>query len=211
MDRKRYTAAVGLLGAFVVWTVAVALVDVRSIGPDGSTVGLATLNGWFHHLTGVHWSLYTITDWLSLIPVSVAMTFAMVGLCQWCRRGQLRLVDGDVLWLGVFYVVVMGAYLLFETVVINHRPVLIDGCLEASYPSSTTVLVMCVMLTALRYLRFHIRRSWIRRLLTTVVIAFVALMVLGRLLAGVHWLSDIVGGGLLSGGLVLLYDARYCD
>ena len=29
----------------------------------------------------------------------------------------------------------------------------------------------------------------------------------GRLLSGVHWVSDIIGGALLSGGLVMLYDS----
>lgn len=198
MNKKKYGTAIGLLLSFVLWTVAVTRIDVAPIGPNGSEVGFATLNGWFHRLTGVHMTLYTITDWLGLVPIAVAFGFALLGLWQWIRRRRLCRVDTDILFLGGFYVVVIAVYLLFESVVINYRPVLIEGVLEVSYPSSTTLLTLCVMLTALR--RFH------RRLPTAIILVFTAITVVGRVLSGVHWLSDILGGMLVSGGLVLLYD-----
>lgn len=200
MTKKKCWLAIGLLLSFLLWTVLVTCVDVAPIGPNASEVGFSALNGWFHRLTGVHMSLYTITDWLGLVPIAVAFGFALCGLCQWIHRRRLCRVDADILLLGGFYIVVIAAYLLFESVVINYRPVLIGGVLEASYPSSTTLLTLCVMLTALR--------RWRRYPLLAVAIgAFTAFMVVGRLLSGVHWLSDIIGGILLSGGLVLLYDA----
>lgn len=205
--KKKVCLAIGLWCAFLLWTVAVCLFDVAAIGPNGSAVGFATLNGWFHQLTGVHWTLYTITDWLSLVPVAVCLAFAVVGLCQWIRRKRLFKVDADILLLGIFYIVTIAFYLLFEFVVINYRPILIDGYLEASYPSSTTLLVWCVMSTAQMQLRRRIHRREIRKLLTIVITAFMAFMVLGRLLSGVHWLTDIVGGLLLGAGLVTVYDS----
>ena len=100
---------------------------------------------------------------------------------------------------------VLAAYLLFETVVINFRPVLIDGKLEASYPSSTTMLALCVLPTAMIQLKTRIRGDAVRRAILGIFVAFTVFMVVGRLLSGVHWLSDIVGGVLLSAGLVPLY------
>ncbi len=204
-NKKVFGIALGLLAAFVLWTVAVGCVDVQPIGPQGSAVGFATLNRFVHSLTGVHMSLYTVTDWLGLVPLCVVLGFALLGLAQWIGRKQLRSVDHSMFVLGGFYVVVMAAYALFEQVVINYRPVLIEGRLEASYPSSTTLLVLCVMPTAM--LQFYDRIS--NRVLKGVVLsamgAFVAFMVLGRLVSGVHWVSDIIGGALLSGALVLLY------
>lgn len=205
--KKKVCLAIGLWCAFLLWTVAVRFLDVAAIGPNGSAVGFATLNGWFHQLTGVHWTLYTITDWLSLVPVAVCLVFAVVGLCQWIRRKRLFKADADILLLGIFYIVTLAVYLLFEFVVINYRPILIDGYLEVSYPSSTTLLVWCVMSTAQLQLRRRIHRREIRKLLTIVIAAFMAFMVLGRLLSGVHWLTDIVGGLLLGAGLVTVYDS----
>ena len=154
--KKNFGIAAILLGAFVVWTAAVRLVDVQPIGPQGSAVGFATINSWVHNLTGVHMSLYTVTDWLGLVPIAFAIGFALLGLIQWVKRKHLRQVDFSILVLGGFYLLVMAAYVLFEVFVINYRPVLINGCLEASYPSSTTMLVLCVMPTAIMQLNTRI-------------------------------------------------------
>ena len=203
--KKNFGIAAILLGAFVLWTVAVRLVDVQPIGPQGSTVGFATVNSWVHNLTGVHMSLYTVTDWLGLVPIAFAIGFALLGLIQWVKRKHLRQVDFSILVLGGFYLLVVAAYVLFEVFVINYRPVLINGCLEASYPSSTTMLVLCVMPTAIMQLNTRIKSKTLKRCATFGITAFIIFMVIGRLLSGVHWFTDIVGGALLSAGLVMLY------
>lgn len=204
-NKKNLYAALCLLAAFALWTAAVQLVDIQPIGPQNSAVGFATINTYFHNLTGVHMSLYTITDWLSVIPLCFVMGFGMLGLTQWIRRKHFRKVDYSILVLGGFYIVVLAAFLFFEVYVINYRPVLINGVLEASYPSSTTMLVMCVMITAMMQLQEQVRNKIRRRWILSGITVFTLFMVIGRLVSGVHWLTDIVGGALLSMGLVLLY------
>ena len=204
-NTKILSAALGALAAFALWTVLLRFVDVQPIGPDGSRVGFASINGAFHALTGVHWALYTLTDWLGLVPIGIAFGFAVLGLVQLLRRKSLLKVDRDILLLGGFYLVVLAVYVLFETVVINYRPVLIGGKLEASYPSSTTVLALCILPTAMMQLQTRIRREAVRRAVLGILAAFTVFMVAGRLISGVHWLSDITGGVLLSAGLVMLY------
>lgn len=193
------------LAAFLLWTAMVRRVDVQAIGPLGSAVGFASLNCFVHHLTGVHMPLYTVTDWLSLIPLGFVAGFALLGLVQWIRRKHLLKVDRSILILGGYYAVVMAVFLFFEQYVINYRPVLIDGVLEASYPSSTTMLVLTVMPTAILQLNARIKRPALRKSIAAILAAFTGLMVIGRLLSGVHWFSDIMGGILLSTGLVMLY------
>ncbi|MBQ2953515.1 MAG: phosphatase PAP2 family protein [Clostridia bacterium] len=204
---RNFSVAAALLAAFVLWTIAVCHVDVQPIGPEGSTVGLATLNGSFHRLTGVSMPLYALTDWLGLIPVGIALAFALLGLAQWIRRKHILRVDHSLLVLGGFYLLVIAAYLLFEGYVVNRRPVLIGGRLEASYPSSTTLMTLCVIPTAMMQLHERLRQTALRRWLCLLLAAFAAFMVIGRVLSGVHWLSDIIGGALLSAGLVMLYRA----
>ena len=205
--RKSFIASMCLLVAFVLWTVALCFVDVREIGPQGSSVGFSGINGFVHTLTGVHFSLYNITDWLCLVPIFVCMGFGILGLVQWIKRKSICKVDYDILVLGGFYVVTIVAYLLFEIVVINYRPVLIEGILEASYPSSTTMLVMCVMPTAVMQFNSRIKSKALRNIVAATIIAFITFMVIGRLVSGVHWFTDIVGGVLLSAGLVMMYHA----
>ena len=206
-NKRLFWVGVGLLAAFVLWTALICFVDVGKIGPRESSVGFATLNGYVHNLTGVNMHLYVITDWLGLVPIGVAFGFAVLGLIQWIKRKSLLKVDRSILTLGGFYVVVMAVYILFETVVINYRPTLIGGYLEASYPSSTTMLVMCVMPTAMMQINARIKNELFRRCLMLAITLFIAFTVIGRLVSGVHWITDIIGGALLSTAIVLMYYA----
>lgn len=204
-NQRNFCIATWMLLAFLLWTVAIQFVDVQAIGPQESSVGFATINQFVHNLTGVHMSLYTITDWLGLVPLMFVMGFGTLGLIQWIKRKHLLKVDHSILVLGGFYIVVMAVYVLFEMLVINYRPVLIDGILEDSYPSSTTMLVMCVMPTAIMQLNARIKNDVLKRFVASAIIAFIVFMVIGRLVSGVHWFTDIIGGALLSAGLVLMY------
>ena len=194
-----------LLLTFGLWTLAVRIADVQPIGPEGSSVGFAVLNGAVHKTVGVHMSLYALTDWLGLVPVGVMLCFAFLGLWQLVRRKDIRKVDRDVLLLGGFYLLVAAAYLLFEIYPVNFRPVLIEGRLEASYPSSTTLLVLTVMPALSMQVSWRMKNGQVKRAAQWGIWLFTAFMVLGRLISGVHWLTDILGGALLSAGLVLLY------
>ena len=204
-NRRYLYLSVSMLSAFVLWTVAVQFIDVRAIGPNGSSVGFATINGFVHKLTGVHMSLYNVTDWLGLVPVFVAMGFALFGFAQWIKRKHLSKVDYSIFVLGGFYIAVMAVYILFEMITVNHRPVLIDVILEKSYPSSTTLIVMCVMPTAIMQFNSRIKNTVLKKTMSFLITAFIVFMVIGRLVSGVHWFTDIIGGALLSAGLVTMY------
>ena len=205
IEKKNIRIALCLLFAFVLWTQAVCFIDVRDVGPQGSVVGFSVFNVFVHELTGVNMALYTLTDWLGLVPIMFVLGFAVLGLVQWIARGHLLKVDYSILALGAFYVIVLGLFVFFETFVVNYRPVLIEGRLEASYPSSTTMLVMCVMPTSIMQLESRIKNTALRLVCAYVIIAFTLFMVIGRLVSGVHWCSDIIGGAMLSAGLVMLY------
>lgn len=149
------------IATFVLWTVLIQMVDVQPHGQNGTNIGFATLNCWFHRFTGVHMMIYSITDWMGLVPVVVCLIFAGVGLVQLIKKRSLFKVDPDIIILGIYYIVVILAYIFFEMIPINYRPILINGVMEASYPSSTTLLVLCVMPTLIEQTqrRLSIRTS----------------------------------------------------
>lgn len=205
--KKFYFATVCTFIAFLLWTIAVSTIDVQAIGPNGSSVGFAALNKYFHNLTGVNMTLYNITDVIGIIPFLFVFGFMILGLVQLIQRKSLLKVDRSILVLGGFYVVVLIFYVLFEKIVINYRPVLIDGNLEVSYPSSTTMLALCVIPTAIMQLNTRIKNTNLRKIVAYVLVALAVFMVVCRLISGVHWFTDIIGGLLLSAGLVTLYSA----
>ena len=206
-EKKLLFAGSIFIVAFITWTILIQKVDVKTLGVNGTNIGFATINCWFHKLTGVHMMLYTITDWLGLIPIFICMIFGVMGLVQLIQRRILLKVDYDIIFLGIYYVIVIFGYLIFEMIPINYRPILIEGFMEASYPSSTTLLVLGVMPTLIEQVNRRSESLIVKRIVQVLVICFSAFMVLGRLIAGVHWLTDIVGSIMLSAGLFCFYKA----
>ena len=204
-NKKHLWTGIWFLMTFLLWTALIRCVDMQAVGPNGTKVGFAAFNLWFHKLTGVHMTIYTITDWLGLFPIGVCLCFGAAGLIQMVRRRSLLRVDPDIILLGLYYILAFLAYLVFEMVPINYRPILINGALEVSYPSSTTLLVLSVMPTLKFQIDRRAEKPLIRKVTDIFAITFSAFMVIGRLIAGVHWATDIIGAVFLSAGLFLLY------
>ena len=204
-EKTTLRAGISLLIVFLLWTVLVQSVDVHAAGPGGTRIGFAAFNLWFHRLTGVHMFMYKITDWLGLVPIGTCFGFGIVGVVQMVRRRSLFQVDPDIILLGLYYILVIIGYLVFEMVPINYRPILINGMLEASYPSSTTLLALSVMPTLAFQVDRRTRKTVVRSVTGFFVAIFSVFMVIGRLISGVHWATDIIGAVLLSLGLFLLY------
>lgn len=208
MERKtkiQFILGTSLLALFILFTMSLTFVDIQPIGPKGSYVAYADINNAVHELFGVNMMLYNITDWAGVVAIFIAFGFAILGLVQWIKRKNILKVDSSILVLGVFYILVFGAYVFFEFVVINRRPILINGILEASYPSSTTMLAMCVLPTAMMQFHRLIKNYKIRNTVNVLCGLFTAFMVIGRLVCGVHWFTDILGGLIFSVAMILLY------
>ncbi len=207
--KKGIMTGVLLLLVFALWTVLVQIVDVQPAGcyEPQKNVGFAGINTWFHGLTGYSEILYKITDWLGLVPIAVCGCFGILGLVQLIRRKSLMKVDRDILLLGIYYIIVIAAYLAFEMITINYRPVLVDGLEkpESSYPSSTTLLVLSVMPTLVFQVKRRMADTPARKAIIALAVLFTAFMLIGRLVAGVHWLTDIIGSVILSAGLFIIY------
>jgi undecaprenyl-diphosphatase len=205
IGKRKITLGLIFIALFAVFTCLVQVVDVKPHGVNGTDIGFSTLNCRFHNLFGVNMPLYVITDWAGLVPIFIVLAFGILGLVQLIKRKSLFKVDVDILILGGYYLVVAILYLVFEMIPINYRPILIDGFMEKSYPSSTTLLVMCVMPTLTEQIGRRCKNRTLRVIVVTLTIAFSVFMVGGRLISGVHWLTDIVGAAIISIGLFELY------
>ncbi len=192
---------------FLLLIVAIKLIDVQAIGPNGSQIGLATINKWAQARLAYNHGIYRITELLGYISILSMGCFGIVGLCQWIKRRSLKRVDTDILLLGGFYVLLAAFYLLFEVIVINYRPVLVNGELEAAFPSSHTMLGVSAMGAAIYQLWRLVKNKFLKLLLISSASVVLVGTAIGRLFSGVHWLTDILGGTLLSLALILSYIA----
>ena len=203
--KRNFTITATFFILFSVFTILVMFVDVRAIGPYGSSVGLAGVNQYVWNITGVNMIWYHITDWLGFAGIFTALGFSVLGLIQLIKRKSFKKVDADIYILGAFYILVIALYCFFETFIVNYRPVLINGYLEASYPSTHTMIICSIMGTAILQWRDRIHNKPLQITLIVLSIAVIFITVAGRLISGVHWFSDIIGGLFLSGALVMLY------
>ena len=204
---QRIICAGGLFLAFALFTCLVARFDVQPIGPEGTWVGFATVNQFIVQRLGAHRFWYGLTRWMGAAAVLVAGGFGVAGLCQLIRRKNIKKVDRRILALGAVYALMAAFYLLFEVVVINCRPVIVEGGPEASYPSSHVLLVVCIMATTAKQIRARWPdRRGVCRWADRAALLLGGLTALGRLASGVHWFTDIVGGVLLAAALTALYD-----
>ena len=170
--KKLFYVGLCLIVLFIVWTFLIQFIDVQYVGQNGSAVGFASLNCRFHEWTGVHMPLYTMTDWLGLVPIFCCMYFGGFGLTQFIKRKNLLKVDLDIIALGIYYIAVILCYLIFEMIPINYRPILINGIQEASYPSSTTLLVLSVMPTVIFQIRRRIKNTMFRKMMIVFSVLF---------------------------------------
>ncbi|MBR3920850.1 MAG: phosphoesterase PA-phosphatase, partial [Oscillospiraceae bacterium] len=128
MKRKKiFITGIILIIVFIIWTILIQIVDVQPVGVNGTNIGFATINIWFHKLTGENLIIYDLTDWMGIIPILICMFFGIIGFIQLIRRKSIFKVDLDIIFLGIYYIVVISAYLIFEIIPINYRPVLIEG------------------------------------------------------------------------------------
>ena len=207
--KKKFIASAICFGLFLLLIVLLKTVDVAAVGPEGTEIGLSKLNVAIHDLFGEDLGWYKITNLLGYLAILIALCFAAVGGLQLIYRRSILKVDKELLLLGGLYVVTVIFYVLFEKVVVNYRPMLMpDGTgPEASIPSSHTMLSCVILGSGLGLLKKYTKKNKTIQLVLTVLFAvMLALIVAGRLLSGVHWFTDILGGILLSTALLNAYD-----
>ncbi|NLB88925.1 MAG: phosphatase PAP2 family protein, partial [Syntrophomonadaceae bacterium] len=197
----RFAGILGLLTLMLI--ILINIVDIQPIGPEGTSIGLSHINRSIFEFLGVNMLWYNITDWLGVIAIFVALIFAVMGLIQLIKGRSILLVDKNILLLGGLYLIVIVLYVFFEIAVVNYRPIIMPECEypEASFPSSHIMIVCVIMGSTMMLLGRYINNSAVKFILQSLCAVIIGITVLGRLISGVHWFTDIVAGILISGAL----------
>ncbi|MBE5757517.1 MAG: phosphatase PAP2 family protein [Clostridiales bacterium] len=193
---------VSLILLSILFTILVKFVGVGIAGDSQTSVGFASINQFVFDLTGVNMIFYHITDWMGFIPVFVALAYMIIGIIQWIKRKKLTSVDKEIFWLGAFYILIFIVYVFFEKVVVNYRPVFMDGYLEPSYPSSHTLMAICILGSSF-IVNKKLYNNKASKICNIISIVIMTIIVVGRFISGVHWFTDIIGGILISSALLM--------
>ena len=204
--RRKLFLATGII--FIITVIYILLVkfyDVASIGPEYSSVGFSGINSLIHKTFPFNEAIYKFTKYFGLVPVLYGVFYGLIGLAQLIKYKSLKKVDRRLIYLLVFYILMAVTFVFFEKVIINYRPVLEDGELEASFPSTHTLIAVCFCASSLLISKYYLKDKKVLKIFNIITLILMILLVVGRLIAGCHWLTDILGGILISTFLVSLY------
>lgn len=188
----------------VFYTVLVKVCDVKPIGPNNSLVGLASINGFAQKLFPVNMLWYNITNIFGYIAIAICAGFGFMGFLQLVKRKSFLKVDKEILYLGGLYLITIMLYVIFKFVAINFRPIIMpnENVLESSFPSSHTMLAIVVFGSIIILLDYLTKNEKVQQLLFALCAFVILLAVIGRLVCGCHWFSDILGGIIYAGTLL---------
>lgn len=188
----------------VFYTVLVKVCDVKPIGPNDSLVGLASINAFVQKLFPVSMLWYKITNGFGLVAIAICALFGFVGFMQLVKRKSFLKVDKEILYLGGLYIVTIALYVIFNIVAVNFRPIImpLEEVLESSFPSSHTMLAIVVFGSIIILLDYLTKNEKVQQLLFAICVFVILLAVIGRLVCGCHWFSDILGGIIYAGTLL---------
>jgi len=204
MKRKKLIITILLLISSIIFIVLLKRIDIKCDAVNNSCIGFATINQFIFNKIGVNMTWYVITDWLGIIPILMSMVYAIIGLKQLMKRKSIRKVDKEIIILGIFYVAVISIYILFEKYIINYRPILMNGFLEASFPSSHTLMTICLCGSSI-IINNRLFKNKFTKIINVISLFIIIITIIGRLISGVHWFTDIVGGILISSFLLMLF------
>ena len=155
LNWKNITIILGILS--ILYIVLLKTIDVRPIGPYHTKVGFATINNFVHVYLPKNTPWYKITKYLGYLTFIIVVYYAWIGLSQLIKYKSIKKVDKKIILLGLFYILVGIVYVFFEKVIINYRPLLMNKELEASFPSSHTMLALCVCGSSLIMSKYRIK------------------------------------------------------
>lgn len=201
--KRKYLISATLIILSILFTILVKVVDVKQIGVNGTNIGFATINKFVLDTIGINMTWYHITYYLGIIPIFIAIIYALIGFVQLIKRKSLYKVDKEIIILGIYYIIVILTYIFFEKIIINYRPVLINGSLEASYPSSHTLITICLCGSFI-IVNKKIFNNNLTKPINYLSLIIIAITVIGRLISGVHWLTDIIGGIIIATTLLMI-------
>lgn len=203
--KKWFLAALILTAVFVVLTITVKYVDQKNIGSQ--VIGWATINLWWRDIIGVRNFWQIASHIFAAITLIILVMFLVWQAIALLRRKSFRTMPRHWWFFDLTLIALALCYIVFQIMVINFRPLLIDGVAELSYPSSHVLLLATLWPVFILTLSREVKsRPWLR-VASVIGIIVMTVGIIARLLSGYHWFTDIIGGIMLGAVLTCWYQA----
>ena len=144
-----------------------------------------------------------ITNIILLSSFVTLAVFVVLGLYQWISRKSLKKVDKHLLWMPLPLALMAIVYVVFDKLwILSTRP---DGSGEPSFPSTHVMVVTTIFLLTAIAIRKYIKSRTMRVVLDILMLALITLVCFGRVLANMHWVSDVIGGLIFAVIFAVIY------
>lgn len=202
--KKRYLIiSCASLLLFLLFLIMLYTVDVKNIGAGVTKVGLCFINN--HSFMASNASMWDkISDVCMYLGIGVIGALFILGVVQLIQRKNILKVDKEILVFGCLVVLMIIIWLFFDKVlIVNNRPILVDGKVECSFPSTHIMITSFALLSGSYYLFKKINKKHLTIIMYVASAIIVTICFLGRVLSGMHFLTDAVCGLLM--GLFLFF------
>ena len=201
--------SIAFFAAFVLWTILVKTVDVGEYY-NGTKLGFYHLNYKFGDLVtefGKYEFMRTVSDILLYVSFGYVGILVVIGVIQIIKYKSFKKINPIFFFLAGAYVLVVILYGFFELVHVNYAPDSLAENLKASYPSTHVFVGGCFyLLNSYVLLKFlWVKDDLFKTLIHLSTVILTCLLVLTRLLAVKHWLTDIIGSVILMLAVYFLF------
>ncbi len=197
---------VGIVFIFLFLLLMVLLnFNKANLGETNTPVGLSSINKLFvTNYVDIYNSMSQVGLYLSFIIIA---GFAITGFYQLIKRKSLFKVDLDIILFGVGVIVLIITWLLFDKIIAyNYRPIYVNKNLEGSFPSTHVLFTTFVLVSAFGISLNREKNNFYNLAILVIAILVITLTSLCRVLSGMHWATDVLGGLLLGlGYFFILY------
>lgn len=199
-NKRNKFAAVLITALTVLFTIMVVTFDVQAIGPNGTSVGFASINKVFADLFAYNENFDKISDVIMYFSFLLVLAAVFMGVVELVKRKSLFKVDSEIIVYGVVLVILVILKVAFDKIALNYRPVLVPGEteLEASFPSTHAMISTALFAGFCMVINPYLKDKKIKTTVNALIGILIALEVVCRVIAGVHWLTDIIGGLLFA-------------
>lgn len=209
MPKKKtcITMACLFMGLYIVLLVMLYSVDVTFEGVNGSRIGLSGINIPIRDAIGTNMIFYNISKYVGALGIALVGVLAVWFLVRIIREKSLKALTRKEYELGVLYLLTCVLYVVFSKIVINYRPIIKwdEEGPESSFPSTHAMIAVVIFGSFCCIAGNYIKNEKLCKLIRILCVILAVLVIVGRMLSGVHWFTDIVGGVLVALSLVFAY------
>lgn len=193
MRRKSLDIIISILWLILlIFTILVSFVDVKIYNVTNTEIGLYSLNKIFLVNSINSNYINIISNGIFLICLLVIILMLLLITFEYFKTKKINKNNLNFI---IHFLIMVLIWIIFDKIlIINYRPILINGNIEGSYPSTHVMVSTFVLLFLSDKLKKIFKND---KIFYIISIGLIIIQSISRILLTMHWFTDIIGGLLI--------------